>query len=136
MHALLSIKPKYVEAILHGRKRYEFRKSIFKKRNIEKVFIYSTSPERKIVGAFAISVIIQDHPINLWCQLGALSGLNASEFFSYFSSNDTGFAIQIDDLRKFEYPIDPVNLIPNFIPPQSFYYLNSDTLFLLSPFLE
>lgn len=136
MHALLSIRPKYVEAILHGEKKYEFRKSIFKKGNIEKVFIYSTSPVKKIVGTFRIAGIIEDHPKNLWRQLSIFSGLNASEFFSYFSSNEIGFAIQIDSLEKFKNPIDPRNLIPNFVPPQSFYYLKSDTISLLPPLLE
>ncbi len=43
MNVLLSIRPKYVEEIIKGNKRYEFRKSIFKK-NVEEVWIYATSP--------------------------------------------------------------------------------------------
>ena len=36
MDVLLSIKPKYVDAILKGEKKYEFRKIIFKNKNIKK----------------------------------------------------------------------------------------------------
>ena len=41
MNVLLSIKPKYANQILNGNKRYEFRKSVFKNRNLDVVYIYS-----------------------------------------------------------------------------------------------
>ncbi len=43
MNVLLSIKPKYVEKIKNGNKKFEFRKSLFIEKNqtkIEKIFIY------------------------------------------------------------------------------------------------
>ena len=57
MNVLLSIRPKYVEEIIKGNKRYEFRKSIFKK-NVEEVWIYATSPTKKIVGTFSVSFFL------------------------------------------------------------------------------
>jgi len=125
MNALLSIKPTYVEAIIRGDKRYEFRKSIFKNKNIEKIFIYSTAPVKKIVGSFGIGRIIEDHPKRLWNQLHRFSGLDDTEFFSYFRGVERGFAIEIDSVEEFESPIDPRDLLPTFVPPQSFYYLDS-----------
>ncbi len=44
MDVLLSVKPKYANEIIAGRKKYEVRKSIFKRENIEKMYIYSSSP--------------------------------------------------------------------------------------------
>ena len=52
MNVLLSVKPKYAEKIVEGKKKYEFRRAIFQKQNIEKVYIYSSSPVSKIVAAF------------------------------------------------------------------------------------
>lgn len=52
MDVLLSIKPRFAEAILDGRKKYEFRKNKFSEKDINCVYIYSTSPIRKIVGIF------------------------------------------------------------------------------------
>ncbi len=49
MDVLLSIKPKFAEAIIDGRKRYEFRKSKFAKKDINRVYIYSIYPVKKIV---------------------------------------------------------------------------------------
>ncbi len=125
MNVLLSIRPKYVEAIIKGDKRYEFRKTIFRDKSIERVYIYSTSPVKKIVGAFRIGNIIEDHPEHLWEQLKEFSGLNDIEFFSYFSGNERGFAIEIEDLEEFKNPVDPRDSIPGFVPPQSFCYMDT-----------
>jgi len=65
------IRPKYIEEIIKGNKRYEFRKSIFKK-NVDVVWIYATSPTKKIVGTFGIGKIIKDTPKNLWKNLGGV----------------------------------------------------------------
>jgi predicted transcriptional regulator len=124
MNVLLSIRPKYVEAIMSGNKRYEFRKAIFRNKNIEKVYIYSTAPVKKVVGSFMIGDIIEDYPNRLWEQLSEFSGLNDKEFFSYFNRRKKGFALKIENLEKFNYPLDPRDVIPDFVPPQSFCYLD------------
>ncbi len=123
MNVLLSIRPKYVEEIIKGNKRYEFRKSIFKK-NVDKVWIYATSPTKKIVGTFVIGKIIKDAPENLWKNLNALSGLSEQEFFDYFYGTKTGFALELEYTKFFEVPIDPKTIFPDFTPPQSFYYFD------------
>lgn len=61
MNLLMSIKPEFVKRILAGEKLYEFRKTIFKQ-NVDKVFIYSTDPDKKIVGYFEVGEIIRDTP--------------------------------------------------------------------------
>lgn len=57
MNLLLSIKPEFVDKILTHKKLYEFRKSIFKQ-NVDKIFIYSSYPVKKIVGYFEVTEII------------------------------------------------------------------------------
>ena len=124
MDVLLSIRPKYVEAIINGNKRYEFRKVIFKN-NVATVYIYSTSPKKRIVGNFQVGDIIEDHPSNLWERFKDQSGIEHSEFFRYFNGRDRGFAIEIEKLNRFERPIDPKELFPGFVPPQSFRYIDT-----------
>ena len=128
MNVLLSIKPKYVEAIVNGEKRYEFRKMIFRKKKLEAVYIYSTAPVKKIVGSFRVGSIIEDYPERLWNHLKRFSGLSYLEFFRYFEGKERGFAIEIESVEEFENPINPRDFIPNFVPPQSFYYLDSSIL--------
>lgn len=121
MDVLLSIKPGYVREIIQGNKRYEFRKIIFKE-EAQRVFIYSSSPIKKIIGMFYISGIIRDTPENLWAEFRDQAGIDEKEFFNYFAGKDKGYAIEINDLKIFDDPIDPKKHHPNFNPPQSFCY--------------
>jgi predicted transcriptional regulator len=124
MNILLSIKPKYAESIMNGKKRYEFRKVAFKKNYINVIYIYSTSPVKMIIGAFRVGDIIEDRPAILWERLSKFSGLNKQEFFDYFANSEKGFAIEIRNVERFNDPVDPREAIPNFVPPQSFCYVN------------
>lgn len=123
MNILLSIKPKHAESIIKGQKKYEFRKIIFKEKHIDTVYLYASSPIKKVIGAFHIGDIVEDKPINLWHQFNEGSGLDEAEFFEYFSDNEIGFAIEIRNVEKYEKPLDPEEVIPGFVPPQSFCYV-------------
>ena len=122
MDVILSIKPKYVEAILSGEKQYEFRKQIFKNPEVENVFIYASSPIQRIVAVFRPDRILRDDPKNLWTQLCNESGLTKEEFFNYFLARDQGYAISIKDLFEFDEPLDPRSVIEGFTAPQNFMY--------------
>ena len=127
MNVLLSIKPKYVEEIKKGNKKFEFRKSLFSKKyinKVEKIYIYSSSPVKKIVARFFLSVILEDHPKNLWEQCKDFSGIDEIEYFKYFGKKEKGLAIKISELKFFEKPIDPKLLFHNFVAPQSFCYID------------
>ena len=124
MNVLLSIKPKYAELIKSGIKKYEFRRKIFKKTGGCKVYIYSTSPVKKIIGAFDASTIYEDLPRKIWNLFGEYSGLSEDEFFRYFKDCKTAFAIEIKNLVIFDKPHDPSKYFLEFTPPQSYRYFN------------
>lgn len=125
MAVLLSIKPKYVEEMRKGTKKYEFRKTCFRKKPIDKAFVYSTHPVQRIVGYFTIKKIIENDPKCLWDDLKNLSGITKEEFFDYFANKDKGFAIEIQNFEMFDVPIDPKQLNPKFVAPQSFKYIDT-----------
>lgn len=130
MSVLLSVKPKYVTAMIKGNKKYEFRKSIWRSnKKIKKVYIYSSAPIQKIIGIFTIRDIIEDNPNNLWIKFGEFSGIREDEFFNYFKSSKKAFAIEIEAIEIFEKPIDPFREFSDFKPPQSFYYVDENVLF-------
>ena len=126
MNVILSIKPKYVESIVNGQKQFEFRKSIFKDRSVERVYIYATSPVMRIIGYFIIEDIFEKSPENLWIDFHTHAGIDEREFFHYFSNKDTGYAIGIRDVHTFEEPLDPRESIPGFHAPQNFMYAPDD----------
>jgi type I restriction enzyme S subunit len=124
MNVLISIKPKYVEKIISKEKTFELRRSIFKKK-VNKVIIYSTSPEKKIVGYFKSNDIIKNKPENIWKELSDKLGVDEKDFFDYFENKDEGFALRIEDLEVFKSPIE-TDKLENFKAPQSFKYLNEE----------
>lgn len=130
MNVLLSIKPKYAELIRSGLKKYEFRRKIFKKTSGCKIFIYSTSPVKKITGVFDASIIHQDSPYRIWDMFGEYSGISEEDFFQYFRGCETAYAIEIRNLVIFEKPHDPSNYFLEFTPPQSYRYFNPQQKFL------
>jgi len=131
MDVLLSIKPEYVKKITRGEKKYEFRKRIFKSSDVGRIYIYSSSPEKRIIGSFRIRTILKEHPDLLWDQVKDESGIEYEAYCKYFSGKTEGYAIQIDDLKLFRVPLDPKEIDPCFTAPQSFQYL-SDNRFSLN----
>ena len=89
--------------------------------------MYSTSPVKKIVGAFTVESIIEDHPEALWQKFKDSSGIEEKEFFAYFGSSRKGFAIKIKEVKAFK-PIDPETVISDFSPPQSFCYVKKSKM--------
>ena len=125
MNVLLSIKPKFAAQILKGDKIYEFRKSKFNpKKKVNKVYIYSSGPVKKIVGSFRIGEILESTPADLWEKCNEFGGIEKPDFFKYYEQKKIGYAFKIKDLEVFETPIDPRKIFVNFKPPQSYLYLN------------
>ena len=64
LNAIFAIKPKYVEKIFSGEKRFEFRYTVCKQQ-INKIVIYETSPISKIVGEVSVSKVLKYTPENI-----------------------------------------------------------------------
>lgn len=122
---LLSIHPIHSISILVGQKTFEFRRKIWNDDKIEKVYLYSSSPIKRITGYFTIKRIFSGTPQDLWdfCKKGA--GIMEHIFFRYFENAEIGYAIEIDNYLKFKDPFWPVDIDPNFKAPQNFTYLKS-----------
>lgn len=114
-----------MKEIIEGRKRYEFRKRIFKDGEVKKIYVYSSSPVKKIVGYFRIGKIIKDKPELLWNKFKQYSGINQEEFFEYFKDKDDGFAIEISQFVQFFNQLDPYLFFEEFVPPQSYMYCDN-----------
>lgn len=124
MKVLLSIKPQYVEEILNGNKKYEYRKSIFKNTNVNTVVIYATKPVGKIVGEFTIDKVIEETPDNLWRKTKKYSGVSKVFYDSYFENRVRAFAIKIKEVREFTVPYDLKDYDDRInSAPQSYMYL-------------
>lgn len=117
---ILSIKPKYVEKIFSGEKKFEYRKQIWTDRQVKKVLIYSSSPVKLVTGELTIESIISGRPEFIWNLTKEGSGIDEKDFYKYFAGYLWGYALKINDFRCYEIPVG----IEKFgcVPPQSFRY--------------
>lgn len=123
MDAILSIKPIYAKQILAGIKKVEFRKRSFKEK-VRRVYIYASVPVKQIVGYFTFTEIDEDTPANLWEKYKDVGGIAKEDFFSYYANNERGCAFVIKTVTSFKQGKNPNEFIDDFVPPQSYVYLD------------
>ena len=123
MNILLSIKPIYLQKIINGEKKYEFRKKIPNKK-IDKVYLYVGVPVKKIVGFFEVDEILKKSVFDLWNETKISAGIDYKTYSNYFKDYKVGIALHIKNFNLFSEPINPYESIKDFRPPQSFSYFN------------
>ncbi|HFI0300982.1 ASCH domain-containing protein [Streptococcus suis] len=124
MKALLSIKPEFVEEIIEGKKRFEYRKKVFKRNDITSIVIYATKPYGKVVGEFEIAEIIEENLDVLWDKTKNFSGISEEFFYDYFKNRESGFAIKIKEFVEYEEHLELSEFDSSIkVAPQSFCYI-------------
>ena len=119
---LLSIKPKYVDAILAGTKRVEYRTRIRKDPEVTTALIYRSGDLKKIVAEFTIGGIIEGTPEQVWEQSKEFGGIEKQDYFRYFANRNKAYAYQICNLVIYPEPIPLVKLGIEKAP-MSFMYI-------------
>jgi predicted transcriptional regulator len=132
---LVSIKPKYVKEILEGRKLIELRKCIPKEvGDNDTLIIYSTHPEKAVVGICKITRVITDSPENIWEKYSASLGINKKDYFQYYANSNKAIGIELSKVQILQNKVplkDIKSRIPNFSPPQTYKYFQLDKLYSL-----
>lgn len=124
MNVIISIRPTFCKIIFGGQKRYEYRKRVFNRSDVDKVYIYASKPISKIVGYFSIKRIISDTPTMIWDMTHEHGGITKKQFLDYFKGHDVAYAIEIDEVVKLDTLIDPKQVIKDFTAPQNFMYVD------------
>lgn len=121
---LLSIKPKYVERILEGTKKVEYRRVIPKCKDITHIIIYATAPICQVVAEVSVTNILSDEPSILWEKTFSIGGISNDEFYTYFINRKVAYAFVIDDIKIFT----PYHKLTDYgikTPPQNFVYIKN-----------
>lgn len=122
MTVLLSIKPEFAEKIFDGTKKFEFRKSIFKNTDVQKVVVYASSPVQQVIGEFTIDSILNDDVDTIWEQTARYAGITRDFYLSYFAHKEKAYAIKIRKTKRYAKArrLSDYNLQ---VAPQSFAYV-------------
>ncbi len=124
---LLSIKPRFAEAILNGSKTVELRRVQPSVHAGTIVLMYASSPQRELVGTFRIAGLEVDSSSAIWDRHGSECGVSEAEFIDYFAGANQAVAILVDSPVRLSPPQSLERLrdrMVGFHPPQSFRYFN------------
>ncbi len=120
---LMSIHPEYVNKILAGNKKYEYRKIKARRKNVDKMLIYSTSPIMKVVAEVDIDEILEELPEIIWKKTKLQSGITKEFFNKYYKGRDVAVAYKLGKLKIYDEPKTLSDIGVSYVP-QSFIYLD------------
>ena len=126
---LLSLKPCYSDLVFEGLKRAELRRRSLKHMERRSVFVYVSSPVKKLSGGFRVGRVWTGSPEHIWETVSSLAGLDKSDFDAYYSGQSIAYALEIRDVWQYTNPVkleDLRGLFKNFVVPQSWRYLRPD----------
>lgn len=118
---IISIHPVFVDKILSGKKKYEFRKHLPK--DVRYMLVYTTSPVKRITALVEIDSIITDTPDIVWRKTRKQAGVSKVFFDSYFRNKPIAYAAKFKRVHELSTPILINNLKGIKNAPQSYIYL-------------
>ena len=125
---LLSIHPRFAEAIFDGTKKVELRRRAPKLMAGDEVVVYATVPTAAVLGKFTVESVDSCGLHELWQVTRKVAAVSNSEFDAYFDGLDRGVGIWIANSQRYSSTVSLTELrdsIPGFHPPQGFRYLST-----------
>jgi len=124
---LMSIRPRFADAILSGAKSHELRRRFVAGAVGTRVFVYASSPVCRMVGYFSIQAV---NTMPTWLvarRRRRATTLTADEIHGYLQGLRHGTLIEVAEPTTFDMPIAlPVLREWGVEPPQSYRYLSAD----------
>lgn len=121
---LISLRPRFAEAILLGVKTVELRRTRLRIGIGATVLLYASGPISSLVGSARVRSVETGPTGELWSDVIDGCGLTRSEFDEYFAGCRWGTAVGLERARRLESELPLSVLRVNEIePPQSFRYL-------------
>ena len=94
-------------------------------KNVDKIIVYSSSPEQQIIGEVTVTETLSLKPSPLWELTKKEAGISRVKFRAYFKGCKNAYAYKLGEFKKYD---TPKTLIEFGIkqPPQSFVYIDED----------
>lgn len=127
---VLSLRPRFAEAILTGDKTVELRRTEPKIEVPTRALLYAASPVRSLIGTCIIASVWSANLGDIWRKHRQEVGLPYREFQQYFKGVDKGTALALIQPREFSRWVPLQDLQARregFRPPQSFAYVDTKT---------
>jgi predicted transcriptional regulator len=128
---LLSVKPNFADLLLSGEKTAELRRTQPRVNPGSVALVYSSTPQKALVGAFRIDGVHTLDPANVWEVWAPRFGLLRAEFNEYVAGCNSVTVLLLNKVRAFPVPI-PLAILRHrwdrFVAPQSFRYVATNEI--------
>ncbi|MBQ6263652.1 MAG: hypothetical protein IJK58_09080 [Clostridia bacterium] len=118
---LLSVKPRFAHKLIDGAKKYEYRKRL-PLCKVSKIVVYSSFPEKKIIGELEVVDTISMKKSPLWEKTKKESGITRDEYRQYFQGCNLAYAYVVGKAKRYEKPLE-LSDYDITRAPQSFVYM-------------
>lgn len=122
---LLSLRPRFAEAILSGVKTVELRRRPISAQPNTPIILYASSPTKAIVGTVRLRDVHALAPNDAWHAHQHSLGLTRCEFDAYLDGSPCAYLLLLHRICTLDRPL-PLNDLRRdgpFQPPQSFRYV-------------
>ncbi len=130
---LISIKPKYVEAILKGEKTVELRRRALRIPEGTRVWIYSTIPDGHVRAVAVVKKMEEWAPSTIWKKNSKTMSLSKVEYNKYVDGCTKVCALHLSKVAALSTPM-PLDELrtkePGLNPPQFFKFIDSRSTLL------
>jgi predicted transcriptional regulator len=100
--AIISIHPKFANAILAGTKTVELRRRIPPIKIGTRLWIYATQPIGAVIGTVTVEAIVRATPDVIWDMCADRADISRLEFDRYFSGSSEAIGISLGATQKIE----------------------------------
>ena len=126
---IISLKPCYADLVFEGLKKVELRRRIASQISDRDVFIYVSSPVRKLRGGFRVGQVWEGSPEAVWSIVAELATLDRQEFDAYFQGQTVAYALEVTNVWEYQSPVGLSWLrdrFDDFVVPQSWRYAKTE----------
>lgn len=121
----LSVKPRYARSILEGRKTAEVRRRFPDVPAGTVVVLYSSSPERAVLGTVRVKQTVRVEPSEVWERFSESINIDKEALAEYLAGAEASTVLEVEEPKTWNRPV-PLRLLRDLLgvePPQSFRYL-------------
>lgn len=123
---LMSLRPRFAEAILDGTKTVELRRTRLSAPDGTHLILYASSPVMAVVGTAVLIGRDTDTPARIWRRHRKHVGLLRTEYDEYFDGSEAATAVHLGDPRRLATPwaLSALRDTAKFQPPQSYRFVS------------
>lgn len=127
---LLSVRPRFARGLLAGTKTAEVRRRFPEVPEGTTVIIYSSSPEKAVLGTMRTRRLVRSNTEEIWREYSHAIGIGHAELTDYLEGATDCSVLELDTPNLWPRPVGLAELRRQLgiEPAQSFRYLNTKQL--------